>query len=138
MRTITRKTNVRRHDRHLPSKTADVRKHQRTVTRQMLGTIPVKNLTFKQGKKIFRGLPANQDWDGDGVPNKKDCRPFDEERQDDIRDIPDEEYYRKLDKLLEKMEEDEDYIPSSEDRDVYWEYLRRNPINGKQYMLEIK
>jgi hypothetical protein len=81
MRTITRKTNVRKHARNCKTPTT-VRQHNRNVTRQVLGTVRVKDLTYKQSKKIFPRLPANQDWDGDGVPNKRDCRPFDEERQD--------------------------------------------------------
>jgi hypothetical protein len=99
MRTITRKTNVRRHARNCKTPTT-VRQHNRNVTRQVLGTVRVKDLTYKQSKKIFPRLPANQDWDGDGVKNKKDCRPFDVERQHD--EIDDLERDRK--KVVERIE----------------------------------
>jgi hypothetical protein len=87
MRTITRKTNVRRHDRHTKKKVADVRNHLRKVVRPVLGVVEIKDLTYKQAKRRFPTLAPFGDIDQDGVINKRDCRPFDEERQDEEDDL---------------------------------------------------
>jgi len=37
--------------------------------------------------KNILGKPNKNDWDGDGVPNKKDCQPRNVMRQDAIGDV---------------------------------------------------
>jgi hypothetical protein len=86
------KTNVRQHKRHTKNKVADVTEHTRRIKdRQVVAVIPVKDLRYRQAKAIFPRLNPNGDIDGDGVKNKKDCRPFDAMRQDDdAQDLIDE------------------------------------------------
>lgn len=101
MRTITRKTNVRQHKRNTKNKEANVKQHLRKVVRPIAGVFALKDLNWKQSKKVFPLMNPNGDWDGDGVKNKKDCRPFDVERQHVIMKGLPEEYYEGED--LEKM-----------------------------------
>lgn len=83
MNFITKKTNVRQHNRHTKNRVADVKRHERRVRKQVVAVIPLKGMRYKEAKAIFPNLNPRGDYDGDGVPNKRDCRPFDEERQDD-------------------------------------------------------
>jgi hypothetical protein len=79
-----RKTNVRQHTRKISNKKTGVKQHFRSLKeKQVLGRIPIKDLTYPQAKKRFPFINPVADYDGDSVINKKDCRPFDEERQDD-------------------------------------------------------
>lgn len=102
MRTITTKTNVRKHKRNTKHKEADVKQHLRKVVRPIAGVFALKDLNWKQSKKVFPLMNPNGDWDGDKVKNKKDCRPFDVERQHDAQDI------------LDSIEADEAYENLSE------------------------
>lgn len=108
MRTITRKTNVRQHKRNTKNKEANVKQHLRKVVRPIAGVFALKDLNWKQSKKVFPLMNPNGDWDGDGVKNKKDCRPFDVERQhDEAQDLIDsaedeEEKINPLDKFEPK------------------------------------
>lgn len=87
MKIISRKTNVRRHNRNNKHVVANVRNHERNLKpRKVLGVIPLKNLKYKQAKSIFPTLEPNGDIDQDGVVNSKDCRPFDVDRQDEEED----------------------------------------------------
>ena len=91
MNLVRRRTNVRQHRRRTKNSVADVRMHERALkARRELGRIPLKDLRYKQAKRIFPRLNPYADSDGDGVPNKRDCRPFDAARQDDdIQDLLD-------------------------------------------------
>lgn len=107
MRTITRKTNVRQHKRNTKNKEANVKQHLRKVVRPIAGVFALKDLNWKQSKKVFPLMNPNGDWDGDGVKNKKDCRPFDVERQHDdaqsiIDSVDDNEYGEYMDKEFVK------------------------------------
>jgi hypothetical protein len=114
-----KKTNVRKHTRSCKGKNCEVREHARNVKgKQVLGTIKLNNLNYKQSKRLFPGLEPYGDIDGDGVVNSKDCHPFDTTRQHDSKKYPffdeeaaesDERYFRNQDirdfdeeKMLEK------------------------------------
>jgi hypothetical protein len=101
MRYTKRKTNVRQHGRATKHSQTTVRNHSRTVKgRAVLGTIALNDLNYKRAKKVFPKLSPRGDIDGDGVINKRDCHPFDVERQDD-----DEDWVRERQQLAEEQEE---------------------------------
>lgn len=47
-----------------------------------LKSISKKDLSYKQAKMLYPKLKAKGDFDGDGVKNSKDCRPFNKKKQD--------------------------------------------------------
>ena len=104
------KVHVREHDRHLKDKVADVTEHNRNrptsrgKSYNATVRIPVKDLDYPQSKKVFPFLSARGDIDGDAVPNKKDCRPFDVEEQH-LGESPQARKSR-LNKTIHEMEED--------------------------------
>ena len=99
-----RKTNVRQHKRHLESKDAEVRNHTRSVRdRPVLGRIPLKRLNYPQAKRRMPFIEPTGDIDDDGVVNKKDCRPFDEERQDEL-----DTQQKRLRKTIREIQEEND------------------------------
>lgn len=106
MKYIQRKTNVRQHERHNKHKIANVKHHQRNLkTKRQLGVIALNNLTYKQAKKTFPGLKPYGDIDRDGVINKRDCRPFDTDRQDDAEDLINEAEADERERLMEEIKE---------------------------------
>jgi hypothetical protein len=87
MRYIKRKTNVRQHNRKTKHKVGIVRNHSRNLKdKQIIGIVALKGLKYKEAKRIFPNLKPYGDIDGDGVTNKRDCRPFDVDKQDDYED----------------------------------------------------
>jgi len=59
-----------------------------------------KSLNKMLGKTRKRG--GSKDWDGDGVPNKKDCQPRNTMRQDEVNafEIQDISQYKRVGKKL--------------------------------------
>ena len=111
MRIIKRKTNVRQHDRRTKHKVADVRKHERNIRgKVVLGNVKLKDLKYPRAKRIFPTLEPYGDADDDGVINKKDCRPFDIERQDEEEDmmIRNMEAERTRQEEIERQQEEAD------------------------------
>ena len=47
-----------------------------------MGSFPKMNMKPFSFPKMNMGLPKSKDWDGDGVPNAKDCQPRNVMRQD--------------------------------------------------------
>ena len=82
------KVNVREHERHLDSGNTDVVRHTRSHptsrrgVRETIGIIPLKDYTYSQARIRYPFIEPRGDIDEDGVPNKRDCRPFDVDRQD--------------------------------------------------------
>jgi hypothetical protein len=63
-------------------------RHVRVVrTRKGMKAVSVnpmisKKMTNKQYRKVWPKMMPRADYDGDGVPNYKDCKPFDKKKQD--------------------------------------------------------
>lgn len=120
MKYINRKANVRQHIRHNKNKVSNVVHHERNIkAKQRLGVIALNNMNYKQAKKTFPGLRANGDIDHDGVKNKRDCKPFNTDMQDDAQDLIDEAEEDEVRRLKEEIRErrPDSYFQSGEDSD---------------------
>jgi len=59
-----------------------------------------KKMTNQQYRKMMKKNAPFADADGDGVPNIKDCRPYDEDKQDEKQDVSESIWWEARDDLI--------------------------------------
>jgi len=90
------------------------------------------------------GIPTKRDWDGDGIPNFRDCQPRNMVRQDNTEyritfgnrlndNVIPPKYFSSYEEAEDYIRKNEKYLISKKGGKVTYVLIKKKPFNNDEY-----